>query len=350
MRTHVNILLQEYLIMAKRKVFSIGSSLSDGLEQTIAAAHNYSSDLRVDVIPLKKITTDPENPRSLALTLDDVLNGISNDDPDFEKKTEEIESLQSLSNSILEQGIINPIVVYEHNGLYRLIAGERRTLASALAKKEDVQAKILDGKPNELKIRVLQWMENIERSDLSLAEKMNNLEKIVDAFARQNNISPRNVKITDISQLVGCVKSHAMNLKAVLNSDDDIKKLIATNKIKNLEKAAVISNIQSTHLRQEAIDKCISGATLKQLKGFLEQDKAKPIIVEPMNNAGRPAKSINFGNTANVKVARIIFDSVLNNSKFPELASNFNNLNLEDPKSLGKAFKVLIQTLEQLHE
>lgn len=48
--------------MAKRKVFSIGSSLSEGLERTIAAAHNYSRDLRVDVIPLNKIETDPENP------------------------------------------------------------------------------------------------------------------------------------------------------------------------------------------------------------------------------------------------------------------------------------------------
>ena len=76
--------------MAKKKVFSIGSSLSEGLEQTIAAAHNYSSDLRVDVIPLSKIETDPDNPRSLLISLDDITNGITNDDPFFEQKTQEI--------------------------------------------------------------------------------------------------------------------------------------------------------------------------------------------------------------------------------------------------------------------
>ena len=45
--------------MAKKKVFSIGSALSQGLEETIESAQNYSSELRVDVIPIKKIELDP---------------------------------------------------------------------------------------------------------------------------------------------------------------------------------------------------------------------------------------------------------------------------------------------------
>lgn len=340
--------------MAKKKVFSIGSSLSDGLEQTIAAAHNYSSDLRVDVIPLSKIETDPDNPRSLLISLDDITNGITNDDPFFEQKTQEIESLQSLSNSIKEQGIINPVIVYEHNGKYRLIAGERRTLASGLAQKTDIQAKILDGKPDEVKIRVLQWIENIERSDLSLAEKIDNLEKIIDAYARQNQISSREVTITDISQLVGCVKSHAMNLKSVLEADGDIKELIAKNQIRSLEKAAVISNIASVNLRKKALDECLNGATLKQLKSYLEKDKStqktpslENIVVQ---KAGRPTLSVNFGKTPNVRVAGIILKSLITNPDISNLEMEVDSLDFESPKCISDAFKTLVRKLELLHE
>lgn len=335
--------------MAKRKVFSIGSSLSNGLEQTIAAAQAYSSDLRIDVIPLTKIATDPENPRALALTLKDVLQGIAGDDPEYLQKQGEIESLQSLVNSIQEQGIINPVLVYEHHGSYQLVAGERRTLASGLANKSDIQAKILDGKPNELKVRVLQWIENIERSDLSLAEKMDNLEKIVEAFARMNNISLREVTVTDISKIVGCVKSHAMNLKAVIDADEDIKQKIVSNQIRSLEKAAIISNIKSQNLRQSAINNCINGATLKQLKAMLEQDKNKPKKNIPLNTS-KTSTVVNLGSTINLKVARIVLDSVVTQIKLTELSSEFGDLDFEDPKNISQAFRIIIKKLEQLHE
>lgn len=339
--------------MAKKKVFSIGSSLSDGLEQTIAAAHSYSSNLRVDVIPLRKIETDPDNPRSLLISLMEIIHGITRDDPFFEQKTKEIESLQSLANSIQEQGIINPIVVYEHAGKYRLIAGERRTLASGLAKKDDIQAKILNSKPDEVKIRVLQWIENIERSDLSLAEKMDNLEKIIDAFARQNQISPREVTVTNISQLVGCVKSHAINLKSVLDSGKDIKALIAKNQIRSLEKAAVISNISSENLRKKALDECINGATLKQLKGYLEKDKLtqkKHSETRMLQKAGRPALSVNFGKTFNISVAGMILKSLIQNPDISNLEFQINDLDFKNPKCISDAFKKLVRNLELMHE
>lgn len=338
--------------MAKRKVFSIGSSLSDGLEQTIEAAQNYSSELRIDIIPLKRIETDPENPRSLILTLEDLIHGFNEDDPNFNIKNLERESLQSLANSILDQGLINPVMVYEYNGMYRLIAGERRCLASALAKKTDIQAKILDSNPDDLKIRVLQWIENIERTDLTLLEKLDNLQKIIDAYAKQNNIHPHQVTITNISQLIGCVKSHALVLKTVLEAEADIKESIAANRIRSLEKAALIANINSKTLRKKALDECEKGATLKHLKILLQDDKniAKTNPFSSISSAGRPQKVINLGFTSNIKVAYYIFESLNTQLEDAELRLQFANLNLENPKILANAFKTLIKKLEQIHE
>lgn len=336
--------------MAKKKVFSIGSALSDGLEDTITAAHSYSGELRVEAIPLRRIELDPENPRDFLITLDDVFQGLSKTDPDFIKKTEELASLESISKSIKDQGIINPIVVYKHGEKYRLVAGERRTLGSILAGKLDIQAKILDGKPNELKISLLQWIENIERSDLSLWERLRNLQKIVSAYSEKQNTSPDKVTVTELSQLIGCVKSQAMNYKAVLNSDDEIKQLILQNKIRSLEKAAFIAEINSETVRQHAILACLGGATLKRLKVLTQQ--ATRIEVEKKRvseKRGRQTTSLSLGVTKNINVARIVLDSILKNDTLAHISTHFKDVKWDDPKSINDAFKQLIVRLEELH-
>lgn len=332
--------------MAKKKVFSIGRSLSDGLEQTIVAAQNYSSELRIDVIPISKIEFDPENPRALTITALDIIQGLKEDDVLFERKSSDLISLQSLSASITDQGIINPVLVYERNSMYRLIAGERRTLASILANKTDIQAKILDSNPDELKIRILQWIENIERSDLTLIERIDNLDKIVSAFAKQNGLNAFDVRVTDISKLIGCTKSHAISLKAVLNADSQIKKLITENKIRNLEKAAVLTAIKSPVLKQRAIDACIKGETLKNLRLFLEQDGMDNI--DGLKEIGHGA--VNFGSTKNIKVAQEILTSILKQEKFSDFTVEFELVNQCNPKEFTRIFKKIIRKLEKTHE
>ncbi|RDI41104.1 ParB/RepB/Spo0J family partition protein [Aquicella lusitana] len=335
--------------MAKKKVFSIGTALSQGLEETIESAQNYSSELRVDVIPLKKIELDPTNPRDLALTMQDVQDGINDADKDKSRKLNELASLESMAHSIKTQGIINPIMVYKHGEQYRLVAGERRTLASILAGKSDIQAKILDGKPDQLKVGLLQWIENIERSDLTLWERINNLKMIVDAYAKSRNIQPTQITASDLGDLIGCVKSHAANYKTVLNADTELTQLIAENKIKNLEKAALISDIKEPDIREQAVNACIAGATLKQLKNLADHAKIKPIVIKQVEKRGRQSSSINFGMTKNTNVARAVIESLLANKSLAHLKSSFSNIDWSDHRLVAETFKQLLRTLEKVH-
>jgi ParB family chromosome partitioning protein len=337
--------------MAKKKVFQISNALTEGIEETVSAAHNYTGELRVEAISLKKMELDPENPRDLILTFQDLNDGISKTDKDYLRKIEEKASLISLSNSIREQGIINPVVVYKFGDKYRLIAGERRTLASIIAGKAEVQAKILDTKPNELKISLLQWMENVERKDLTLWERLRNLEKILMAQASANSISTREITPTDLSRALGCSVPHAMNYLAVIHADKQIKEFVRSNKIKNLEKAALIATIQSEGIKQAAIDACIAGATLKKLKTISTQDKLHKVVTTqaaPMQTRGRQATLVNLGSTRKVNVARLIIDAVLNHEKMTHLKQHFSELNWSDYKSINHAFKQLLKTLEKI--
>lgn len=334
--------------MAKKKVFSIGKALSQGLEDTIEHAQNYSGELRVDVIPLSHLELDPENPRDLSLTFNDVKYGISPADELNKKKVTELESLQSLAHSIKSQGLINPITVYKHGEKYRLIAGERRTLSSFIAGKSDIHARILDEKPNELKVSLLQWIENIERSDLSLWERLTNIEKILAAYSKANNKQSQDIGVTELSNIIGCSKSHAVNYKLLLDADAEIKQLVSDNRIKNLEKAALLAGIKTKGVREQAVKACIDGATLKQLKSIVESNAGLK-VVHPSERRGRQTTKISFGETKNVNVAKLVLESILQNPNLINLANTFKPIDWGNQRMVSEMFRDVLKKLEKIY-
>ena len=334
--------------MSKKKVFAISNALSNGIEETIQAAHDYSGELRVEVVPLKRIELDPDNPRDLALTYDDAYQGIVKSDPQYARKEHEIEALRSIANSIRDQGIINPIVVYKFGEKYRLVAGERRTLASIIAGKTDIQAKILDSKPTDLKISLLQWIENVERSDLSLWERLKNLEKIIAAHAEKNGQST--ISVTELSNLIGCTKPHAANYKTVLAADEELKHFIFSNQIRSLEKAALLATIQSPELRQHALNECLAGAKLKRLRAIATQAPIKTSPAKkPVESRGRQTTTVNLGMTKNIEVAQLVLDSILKNNALASIAIHFKQVDWSDYRAINVAFKQLMKKLDELH-
>ena len=74
-------------------------------------------------------------------------------------------SIAELADSIREYGILQPILVYEENNEFFLIAGERRLRASKVAKRSSIKAIVVDIKPD--KLREMALIENIQREDLN---------------------------------------------------------------------------------------------------------------------------------------------------------------------------------------
>lgn len=339
--------------MAKKKVFQISGALTEGLEETISSAHSHSGELRIEVIPIKKIEADPDNPRSLAINLDDFPSGLSKSDPLYEKKMQELEALGSLVSSIRREGIINPVVVYKYGDKYRLVAGERRTLASLIAGKHDIQAKVLNKKPTPLKLSLLQWVENVEREDLSLWERLKNLEKIIIS-SQEEMRSDGKITPTVLSQLIGCSLPHAMNYCAIFDADSELKTSIQENKVRNLEKAAVIAKISTPSLKDKALHACIIGATLKELKAIALEDK-RTIAEEKNRNKiiifakgkGRQASRVNLGVTKNPQVIKCIIELVTHNDKYKHLKEKFQGTEWSSYNVVTKVFKQFIKVLEE---
>lgn len=323
-----------------KKSFKIRGNLAEALDDTVSSAKNNAGELHVEVIPLRKISLDPDNPRDLALSFEDLYSGITNDDHKS-RKLAEIASLDSMVKSIIEQGIINPIVVYKNGDQYRLIAGERRTLASILAKKEDIPSKVLTAKPDPLKLSLLQWIENIEREDLTLWERLRNLEKIAAAFANKQNIEITDITPTALSTIVGCSLQQAVNYRHLINASPELKKYIKKGGIKNIEKAAFISK-SSVEIQETLIQACIEDATLSELKKLEREFLGSPKSILK----GRSTMKVNFGFTTNIKVAKVILDSVLKHKEFHSYSQQLGSIQWDNHKSITNAFKQLIKLLE----
>jgi ParB family transcriptional regulator, chromosome partitioning protein len=334
--------------MSKKKRFMISSSLNQGLTDTMNAVYNNAGSVRFEVIPLTRIDTDPDNPRELKLTKEEAINGISKENESYVEKNNEIESLQSLAETITKKGLINPVVVYKNGENYRLVAGERRFLASLIAKRQDIQARILNEKPNSLDLRLLQWIENTEREDLTLKDRIGNVKSILKEYLKQypqTEVSPSLIK-----QLIGVSLPQASCYYAVLNATNDVEEVINNGNINNLDKAALISKLSSQELRNKAIEFCIAGSTLKQLRQLIEnenisQEAHKGSSVK--KKKGRAASRVNLGSTTNTDVVKKIISSVLKDMQFKQFEATFRNVNWDSYTDVANAFRKFVQILEK---
>ena len=68
---------------------------------------------------------------------------------------------------------------------------------------------------------------------------------------------------------MGVSLSQATYYLAVLNAPTDLQEMIKSGKIRSLDKAAVIAGIDSSEIRKEAIQACVGGSTLKEIRKII---------------------------------------------------------------------------------
>lgn len=319
------------------KKFSTSPAILEGIEHTIRAAQDYSGELRHEVVRIDKLELDHENPRDLKLTLVDIKNGVKEEDPDYARKKKEIEDLSSLSKSISSDGLINPIMVYQHGDKFKVLAGERRTLASALAGKDMIYARIMDRKPDLTKIAILQWAENVERKDLSLMERRDNLLKLNTALAKERGtvFEPKT-----IMELLGCSKAIAYRYYALMQADEELVEGIKAGVIQNLRDLERLTAEKDLKQRKDLLETLKKGLKVSTL--FKPSaDEKKSVAIKP----GRQPKKVHFGSTMNLKLAQEILTILLSDARFKDLKKEISSSD-GSVEFLNKAFEKIIKKLE----
>jgi ParB family chromosome partitioning protein len=333
--------------MSKKKRFGISEALTRGLSETINVVENNAGVYRNVMLPLSRIELDPENPRKLAIDITDVRQGIRPDDPRYQLKQVELEKLKELAHTIKASGIINPVVVYKSGELYRVVAGERRSLASLLAGKQEIEARVFNEKPKGFDLKLIQWTENTAREDLTLDERLGNVREIIREY-QQLPGKQGEVTATTLKTITGLSLSQTTYYMAVLNAPDDVQRHIQQGDIRNLDKAALLAGISSPELRQQAITECIAGASLKTLRHIINQQKVVKRSKAFMQAAarGRSVANVNMGKTAKTDVIKTIVNCVVTQKPYHNYADIFEQVNWTDLKQATRAFRKLIELLE----
>ena len=131
-------------------------------------------------------------------------------------------ALEELSKSVKEHGLLQPIVVIEKEDGYLLIAGERRLRAHKLAKLTTIKAIIADVDIDEVRLRELALIENIQRENLNAIELANSYAELIEVH-----------KIThdELSGIVHKSRSQITNTMRLLSLSTYVQKQVISGKI-----------------------------------------------------------------------------------------------------------------------
>lgn len=189
-------------------------------------------------------------------------------DPDQVRKHFDAEALNSLSDSLRQNGLIQPIVVRPaEGGKLQIVAGERRFRAAGmagLAKVPVIVREDLVGKD----LTVIQVLENLQREDLTLAETCAGVSRLVESVGFAEAVK-------QLGKSEAWVSKHA----SVVGLPDPIKKLVGDGKIDSVdiakELAALLElNPQSATRMIQRLDPEF-GLTEKEVQELRDEQEAE---------------------------------------------------------------------------
>ncbi len=227
----------------------------------------------IALIPISKISANPHQPRK-----------------EFDDKT-----IEELSQSIIEQGVIVPITVTKgNNDTYILIAGERRLRASKKAGLTEIPAYIRVATKNEMMEMAL--VENIQRENLNAIEIALSLQALIESF---------NLTQEKMSEKIGKSRSSITNYLRLLKLPAVIQISIQEDKI-SMGHARALINLESEQdqlkIMNQIIDRELS---VRQVEEMVSELKTPTNIKTKTSKRQKPlpASHIEFQNNLSEKLS-----------------------------------------------
>ena len=160
------------------------------------------------------------------------------------------DSLAELTNSIKEQGVIQPIIVRpsaSFDGKYEIIAGERRWLASQNAGLHEVPTVILN--VDDVKSLEFAIVENVQRQDLNPIEEARGYQRLVDDFSYNQD---------KLSKFIGKSRSYIANSLRLLSLPDEVLSMVEQENLSAGHARSLIGLNNSVDIAKKIIQKKLS--------------------------------------------------------------------------------------------
>ena len=223
----------------------------------------------LDNAPVEEVRADEDRISHIKLSLVDPKS-------DQPRKYFDKDALTQLADSIVENGLLQPILVREYaNGRYQIIAGERRFRASKIAGLTEIPAIVLE--KDDKKAAEIALIENIQREDLNPLE---------EALAYKALGEEYDMTQEELSLKVGKSRSAIANTLRLLDLPDEVLTLVASKEL-SAGHARTILGLKNRDdmilLAQKAIEADLSVRVLEEeVKRLNKPKKAAEEEEEPL--------------------------------------------------------------------
>ena len=185
-----------------------------------------------------------------------------------------VEEIKQLSESIIQHGVIQPILVRPMHGKYQLVAGERRWRAVQKAKISKIPALVKN--LDDQSIAGLALVENLHRKGIPVIEQSRALDKMRKEFGLDQ---------TQLAHIINSSRSHVTNLLRLLNLNQRVQSFLEEEKL-NMGHARALISLPS-YLQSQLAEKIIKlHLSVRQTEGLVNNMRltdTKKSEIKPTN-------------------------------------------------------------------
>ena len=206
----------------------------------------------VRMAPIESLKPNPEQPRKI----------FNNDD------------LAELSASIRDKGVLQPILVRSQpgqDGVWQIIAGERRWRAAQLARLTEVP--IVVREMDDVEVFEVAIIENVQRADLNPLEEADAYRLLMERFGRTQDA---------VAGVVGKSRSHVANTLRLLQLPEEVLWFVRNDKMSAGHARALITAPNPAILAQKIVDE---GLNVRQAEALARRAAEGPKPGKVRSNA-----------------------------------------------------------------
>jgi ParB family transcriptional regulator, chromosome partitioning protein len=238
------------------------------------------------------------------------------------------DALQQLADSIVQHGIIQPLVVRHNGARFQLVAGERRWRAARIAGLKEVPAVVQDISDDRLLEITL--IENVQREDLNAIE----LALAFDRMARELNLDHE-----EIGHRTGKDRSTIANSVRLLQLPPDLQQLVAERRL-SAGHARRLLILPEEEMQRKLAEKIVAqGLSVRQVELMTKR------MMEPREPGAESDEPLD----PNVKAALLEMERALGTKvRIIEKSGHRGRIEIEyySPEDLDRIYSVIVSPVE----
>ena len=204
------------------------------------------------------------------------------------------ESLEELTNSIKENGVIQPIIVRSDKssaGKFEIVAGERRWLASQNAGLHEIPVIVLD--VNDEKSLEFSIVENVQRQDLNAIEEAQGYQRLIDEFSYNQE---------KLAKFIGKSRSYIVNSLRLLSLPKEVISYVENEKISAGHARSLVGLPNATQIANKIAENKLSVRQSENLVRALRNKRNLKVVASKDSNILDLEKSLVDKTGINVEI------------------------------------------------